>query len=144
MKYAILATALAQLLAVSNAAPQPQDQNQLCHESDGRISDTRWAEMFGILGIISAQPGRYSAYTFVINEYDGHYLVRQNGCYQTVPEASDLMNQKVNAPGMVFLSQQTIYYNDSSYYAKKEKRGKTGVERRGKLLWTTQQLQANS
>ena len=111
MKYSLLATAAAQLLAVSNAVPQPQEQNQLCHEMDGRISQTRWAEMFGILGIISAQPGRYSAYTFIINEYDGHYLVRQNGCYQTVPEASDLKNQKVKSSQYMLLFQQTVCYN---------------------------------
>ena len=98
MLFPLLAVTLTQLLALGNASPQQLlEDNQLCHEADGRISDTRWAELFGILGIVSSQPGAISAYTFVINEYDGHYLVRQNGCYQTVTEASDLMNQEVRA-----------------------------------------------
>ena len=96
MIFSLLVIALTQLLALGDAAPQLQAETQLCHDTDGRVSDTRWAEMFGILGIIGDQPDSISKYFFVINEYEGHYLVRQNGCYQEVEEVSDLMDEEVS------------------------------------------------
>lgn len=96
MIFSLLIITLAQLLAASNAAPQLLDEFQLCHEADGSVSDTRWAEMFGILGIIGREEDGISKYFFVINEYEGHYLVRQNGCFQQVEEASDLMDREVS------------------------------------------------
>ena len=95
MIFSLLVISLTQLLALSNAAPQLQDDMQLCPEGDGRVPDARWAEMFGILGIIGEEPDGISKYFFVINEYDGHFLVQQHGCYQQVEEASDLTNQEV-------------------------------------------------